>query len=81
MSEKDINDVVKQDISSSREPIITPEEGYALGLVHQCFGNLSEETRAFIRFLVEVRHGIDWEEFNQVPDEWALNKHGQKHDL
>lgn len=75
MVKKDINDVVKQDNSDSRAPIITTEESYALGLVHQCFGDLSDETMAFIRFLVEVRHGIDWKEFNQVPAEWALDKH------
>ena len=36
-------------------------------LVHKCFGSISDEMLAFVKYLVTVEHGLPWDD-EPIPD-------------
>ena len=49
------------------ESVLTPIEEQAVILVHKCFGSISDEMLAFVKYLVTVEHGLPWDD-EPIPD-------------
>lgn len=48
-------------------PVLTPIEEQAVILVHKCFGSVSDEMLAFVKYLITVEHGLPWDD-SPIPD-------------